>query len=181
MTPYAPLGLEQIPLTDEAPWQGDPNTPIPDIAALEIHPSLYCYVYQGHIYNTEDEPYINIIASEDFVACSGFIMRNMKSGIDTLAHCWPGVTEFELEEVLDRTDATDEPHEAIAVYGGVSAPTGLEWGYANNRWKNINTRAVSVDTGLNWWTAVFNRAAGDLTILRRQPRQSMLKFHLFNS
>lgn len=180
MSAYAPRGLEQVPLAEETEWPGDPNTPLSNIDALGIDPATYKYVSQGDIYEASSSAAISKIGSEGFVACSGFIMRTTKTQADTFSHFWPSVTDFKLEDHLDSQNES-ELKEAVVVYGGYSAGTGLEWGFANDRWSSIRTRAISAETGDTWWAAVFDRAAGDLLVLRRKPEQSMLRYHLFDA
>ncbi len=178
MIPYAPAGIEQIPLIDELPWVGDPFADIATINALQIDVQRYKYVADGKVYEATSS--IQIMASEGFVACSGVIMRNEHTGTDMFSHFWPGVTEFDLEDYLDNQDAANRK-EIVLVYGGLSLGTGFEGSLVNDRWPYLGARAVSAETGSASWKAVFDRGAGDLVILRREPEQSMLRYHLFDS
>jgi hypothetical protein len=98
MSSYSPAGFEQVPLVSESPWDGDPNADITTIEALGILKDAYRYVGQGRIYPVE--PHIKVVASEGFVNCSAFILRNLVSRTDTFSHFWPSETDYEMEQHL---------------------------------------------------------------------------------
>lgn len=112
---YAPEGWEQIPLVSQEPWIGDAHADFPAIEALNIDTSRYRYVGSDTIRPIEPdtEPDIQKIASDSFIRCSAWIMRNTVTQTDMFTHFWPGETDYRIENYL-RTQPASEQQDQVS-------------------------------------------------------------------
>lgn len=145
-----------------------PDATVAEICDLEPSRTRIVMPGEGEVLPGTDTDYL---ISEGFACCSGLVRRIKGMGF-SLAHVQP---IDRVDEVLG--ELPGEVEEALFIYGSRSEPLYDINGRLYH--EKVPRRAIRVDTGEEHFGIMLHVRTGELSVIRKAPTRSVLKYALY--